>query len=110
MSNTMAKLKETTKIVKHILERDPRTRNSDSFLYLKVLEYVSAKDKYCFRDMTVAHFLENMADYNVPGFETVRRTRQKMQHDYPELRANAVVNDHRLANEEAYREYAQGVY
>ncbi|MBP3427149.1 MAG: hypothetical protein J6M47_02670 [Clostridia bacterium] len=39
----MDNLKATAHIVKHVLEEDKRTRNSDSFLYLKVLEYIAER-------------------------------------------------------------------
>lgn len=109
MSNTLAKLRETTKIVKHILETDSRARNSDSFLYLKVIEHIAESKGINLNGISIPMFLVSMKENGFPPFESVRRTRQKMQHDYPDLRANQAVNDKRLENEMAYREYALGV-
>lgn len=37
---TMTDLKKTSAIVEHLLRKNKQTRNSDSYLYLKVLEYL----------------------------------------------------------------------
>ena len=102
----MNELQTTTKLVKAILEANPQTRNSDSFLYLKVLEYISEKEGFALYHMTVPYFLENMKDYGFPGFETVRRTRQKVQAECPELAACEKVSAMRSENEAMFREYA----
>lgn len=106
----MDNLKQTKYVVKHILESDKRTRNSDSFLYLKVLEFV-AKQNECmqeFRSMSVGHFLLHMKDYGFPPFESVRRNRQLIQAAHPELAAGDPIDAHRLVNEERVRDYVRG--
>lgn len=105
----MTDLNTTTKLVKHILENNQQTRNSDSFLYLKVLEYISEKEGFALNHMTVPYFLENMNEYGFPGFETVRRTRQKLQADFPDLAACDKVQAMRMENEQAFKAYALGV-
>ena len=102
-------LKNTTKIVRFLLEDNKQTRNSDSFLYYKVLEYISEQKNYDLRTITVPHFLGNMKEYGFPCFESVRRARQKLQAAYPELRACAEVEQFRSENEDAVREYARGI-
>lgn len=106
----MNELKTTTKLVKAILEQDEQSRNSDSRLYLKVLEVIAEQHGYNMKRMSVYHFLECRAsDYPFfPGFETVRRTRQKIQATYPELAACDKVAGMRMVNETAFREYARG--
>ena len=102
-------LKKTTEIVHFLLKDNKHTRNSDSFLYYKVLEYISTQKGYDLKTITVPNFLGNMKEYGFPCFESVRRARQKLQAAYPELRACAEVEQMRSENEVAVREYARGV-
>jgi hypothetical protein len=103
----MDDLNTTTKIVKHILNTEPHTRNSDSFLYLRVLEYIADQQGLMFPAMTVQYFLTNLSDLPFPGFETVRRTRQKLQADYPDLAANTSVKAMRAEKEQEYLNYVR---
>ena len=108
----MSKSKElytTTKLVKQILEQDKRARNSDSFLYFRVLGVLGQAREIDINSMSVPTFLLNMAEYGFPCFETVRRTRQKIQQCNPELAANSNVEAQRIINEEEYRDYARQV-
>lgn len=107
--NRVDNLKATAHIVKHVLEEDKRTRNSDSFLYLKVLEYIAERsDCPDLKSLTVPRFLLNMKEYGFPPFESVRRNRQLMQQRYPELAAEDPIDAHRLVNEERMLEYVRG--
>ena len=103
----MNELQNTTQLVKAILEEDKQARNSDSFLYLKVLEHISEKEGFAINHMTVPYFLENMKEYGFPGFETVRRTRQKVQQHHPELAASKKVAGMRMIQETEFRQYAR---
>jgi hypothetical protein len=103
----MNDLHTTTQLVKAILEEDKQARNSDSFLYLKVLEHISQKEGFAINHMTVPYFLENMKEYGFPGFETVRRTRQKVQQHHPELAACDKVKGMRMIEETEFRQYAR---
>ena len=105
--NDAKKLYQTTKLVKGILERDERARNSDSFLYLEVIRAVGEIKGIDVETMTVPYFLLHMKDLGIAGFETVRRSRQKLQEKNEELRACADVEAMRMLNEEAYRIYAK---
>lgn len=102
-------LKNITKLVHSLLEDNRQARNSDSFLYFKVLEYISEQKGYTLSRITVPNFLGNMKEYGFPCFESVRRARQKLQATYPELRACDNVEQFRSENEEAVRDYARGV-
>jgi hypothetical protein len=57
--------------------------------------------------MSVASFLLDMDKLDIPGFETVRRTRQKIQASYPELAACDKVAGMRMVNETEFRQYAR---
>ena len=104
----MENMKTLASIVKETLEEDPRTRNSDSFLYLKVLEAI-AKQKECpsMYSMSVSFFLLHMKEFGFPPFESVRRNRQLIQAKYPELAASDPIDAHRLVNEERMLDYVR---
>ena len=103
----MNELKCTSNLVKRILETDPQTRNSDCILYFKVLHVVGMQKGIKISELTVPDFLLNMKAYGFPGFETVRRTRQKIQATYPELAACEKIAAMRMINETEYRVYAR---
>lgn len=100
-------LKTVSKIVKAILEDSKRARENDSFLYYKVLEHIATQKGYTLGCMSVPLFFTKMKEYGFPAFETVRRTRQKIQHDFPELRATETVEQFRAENEQDFRKYAR---
>ena len=102
----MLNLKRTSVLVEQILREEPQTRNSDSLLYLKVLQHHAAEKNMDLQNISLPLFLLNMGDWGYPPFESVRRTRQKTQAQYPELAANDRVSGFRSANEEEYRAYA----
>ena len=101
--NKAKELKTTTDLVKHILETIPETRNSDTLLYYRVCDAVDSQSL----GLSFGYVLLSMKDLKIPGFETVRRSRQKLQATYPEL-AGKEVEGHRMMNEEIFREYAKG--
>ncbi len=104
----MTELKKVSHIVKAILTEDAQTRNSDSYLYLKVLEYIAEKNDIDLHSLTVPAFLTSMKVLRFPCFETVRRSRQKVQQTYPHLSACTEVEEYRAVNEEIFREFARG--
>ena len=96
-------LNRTNDIVKQLLINDPKTRNSDNHLYCCVVKSINA-DALCKPFWEV---LEYMNDFGLPCFETVRRARQKIQAEHPDLKASDVVESLRSVNEEIYKEYAR---
>lgn len=99
--------KAVTKLVQHILETDERARNSDSFLYMKVLTTIGTEKGIDIHSMPITVFLLNLREFGFPPFESVRRARQKIQAKHPELAACDAVRAFRGENEEIYREYAR---
>ena len=81
----MNDLKAVSAIVKTILTQAQQARDDDNVLYLMVLQHVSNRNSIDLKSMTVPVFLLKMKEYGLPGFETVRRSRQKVQADNPEL-------------------------
>lgn len=105
----MSKAKElqtTTELVRDILQHQPQTRNSDNLLYLAVLEVLGKSKGIDINTMSIPTFLLNTQNYGFPPFETVRRSRAKLQAMHPELAADANVQAYRMANEDVFRSYA----
>ena len=100
-------MKNVTKTVKEILANNPKTRNSDYWLWLEVIKAdMNSKGTIALLRMwTIEDFLTygfNM----VPHFETVSRARRLIQSQCPELRGEECVQDARSELEQEYREYA----
>ena len=104
----MNELKSISQLVKIILEQDGLARNSDSFLYFRVLAFVAEKKGINLFETTVPDFLLHMKSWGLPGFETVRRARQKVQQHNPELASDERIAALRQAEEVAYRAFANG--
>lgn len=104
----MNDLKNVTQVVKEILVNNEKARNSDSILYLEVLQLYSYKNGTSLNMLSVPYFLSHMDDLGFPAFETVRRTRQKIQATYPHLAASDKVRGFRTENEENFKAYALG--
>lgn len=97
-------LQSTKALVKSILEQDERARNSDSYLYFRILERI---DKAVLT-LPVSEFLLSMGMNGIPPFESVRRTRQLIQSECPWLSACDKVKEFRADNEETYRDFVRG--
>ena len=108
----MKDLKNTKALVTAILEQDQAARNSDYILYLRVLQIITERHSNLtpLKTLTVIDFLNGLNESNCPypGFETVRRSRQKVQAEFPYLCASEKVKEYRAENEEAFREFAIG--
>ena len=96
---TKMKLNKTIDLVKEILNEYPATRNSDNLLYLTVVESIGKGNS----DKSISEILLGLEELGLPCFETVRRTRQKLQADFPELQACDAVQDFRTEREEEFR-------
>lgn len=105
--NTATELKTTTDFVKGILQRCPEARCSDNILYYYVCGIVGKEKGINIEMMSMPTFLLNAKELGFPQFESVRRTRQKLQAEFPELAANASVEAGRMLNEEVFKDYAR---
>ncbi len=100
----MAKIDEVSKVVYRILCEDAKARDDDMYLYLQVCKHFDAEalsEPFC-------QVLSSLRDYNLPPFETVRRSRQKNQELHPELSASEEVKKARENKKKEYRDYARG--
>lgn len=104
----MQTIKNTSELVKAILKSDKQARNSDSYLYLKVISHTAEQIGVNLHGLSVPMFLLNGADMGFVGFETVRRARQKIQATFPELAACERVEGFRAVNEQEFRAYVVG--
>jgi len=107
----MSKQKElttTTELVKSILERCPEARNSDNILYYYVCGHIGKENGIDIDKMSMPRFFLHLKEFGFPQFESVRRTRQKLQATYPELSGDGAVIGQRNLNEKAFRDYARG--
>lgn len=106
---TAKRIQDVEKRVRAILIKDRQARNSDSFLYFKVLQKMGEEKGIDVDSLPVTTFLLEMSALGFPPFESVRRARQKLQRANPDLRACEAVEEARSENEFAYREYARSV-
>ena len=102
--NKTKELKTTTNLVREILEHDPAARNNDDYLYYVVCSRIDDASM----NLPFWKVILNRKAYNLPAFESVRRSRQKIQEKHPELAGDSTVEAHRMMNEEVFREYARG--
>ena len=100
----MNNLKTTAELVKKILEEKPEARNSDYILYSAICERIDRKILNLPFDMV----LSLIDKKKVPNFETVRRTRQKVQEEWPELKGNNKTRQARAKKEVEFIEFARG--
>lgn len=95
---TRIRIKEVKAIVQDILEADKRTRDSDSLLYLKILHRIATGNGIDLNTITIPHFLLTLPESPFPGFESVRRARQKVQRECPWLASSMAVDSLRDKN------------
>lgn len=101
----MIKLITLEKRVKSVLKRYPETRDDDMKLYFIVCQE-------CFyttqgmTDISFKEFVYNYRELGCPSFESVRRTRQKIQSKYPELGCSPEARRKRTKGKIEYTRYA----
>lgn len=99
----MHNLKTIEGKVRAILEKDEEARDDDMALYLAVCNA-------CLKGTGAMPFAEVMSQYKylgLPSFESVGRTRRKLQEKHPELLGSVRMQRLRAAGEKAYRNYAE---
>ena len=91
-------IKSVHRNVELILMADKETRDNDDLLYVTFAEWLGLTDK------TFGTVFTNRKELGLPPYETVRRARQKVQAEHPELRGKRYKA--RQEAEEVFREYA----
>jgi len=95
-----------TEVVKGILTEDPKARDSDNYLYVKVCEKINPEAMM----MNFKYVTLNTSTLGLPNRETVRRTRQKVQEIHPELKSSDEVDAVKFLHEQDYKAYAQRMF
>lgn len=98
----MSELKRTSQIVLKLLKEDVLTRKDDNYLIKRVNETIIPGSS----EMTLNQVLGLITQKQLPCFESIRRSRQKMQEKYSELNDIDTVI-YRIDKEEEYREFAR---
>lgn len=98
------KLRNTKTLVKAILEQNKDTRSSDMQLYFEVCKRLNPE----VLNAPFSAVIMNLDLFHLPPFESVRRSRQKVQAECPHLAACEEVQMYRAEYEEEYRDFAKG--
>ena len=99
----MKNVKTIENKVKMILKKNEDARNDDMVLYLALCNL-------CLKDAGAIPLAEIMTQHKylgLPSFESVSRTRRKLQAQHPELAGSRPVQKMRATGEKAYRRYAK---
>jgi len=95
----MLRIDTVKEAVMHQLMHNPATRGSDRLMILKVYESFGVSGSDSIESV--------LMDPDLPGFETIRRARQKLQAEFPELKADKAVEAMRAELETEYRDFAR---
>ena len=106
----MKRLKDLSKMVKAILEKDQAARNSDSILLLHLLRNMGAEKGLDIDKMSVPMYLIHGRDLQLPTLESVGRARRKVVEKNPELGSDDDVESVKMQLEDAYRRFAKEVH
>lgn len=105
----MDNIRNTSGLVKEVLISDKKARNSDNYLYYLICKAKLAGSGLDISKVSLEDGLLRRKSLNLPNFETVRRSRQKVQQTLPELAGDSKVNEVRMIREEEFRNYAREV-
>ena len=94
----MKRLYEICKETEALLEAHPDARDSDDVLYFLFIKGIKP-------DLTTYDVFMDREKYGLPPYESVRRTRQKLQERRPELRGSKRVQQLRKEREEDFLEF-----
>jgi len=103
MEVDMDSLKTIEEKVKSVLQKNEDARNDDMVLYLALCN-LYLKDA---GTMPLAQIMTRHKELGLPSFESVGRTRRKLQERHPELLGSLRKQKIRAAGEKAYRKYAR---
>ncbi len=103
MEEIMDSLKTIEGKVRAVLQKNEDARNDDMVLYLALCNFY-LKDA---GTMPLAQIMTKHRELGLPSFESVGRTRRKLQERHPELLGNVRKQKIRAAGEKAYRKYAK---
>ncbi|NCC44388.1 MAG: hypothetical protein EOM18_12615 [Clostridia bacterium] len=95
-------------VVTFVLEKSTDARNDDMKLYLLVCDEVnSIVGSKNIGNIPFAVIMNNYKELNLPHFESVRRSRAKIQSKHPELAGDPECRKSRKQLEGLYKTYAK---
>ena len=103
----MKDLNSTKALVKFVLENFEKARNNDNYCYYVVCQTVAMRYDLNLERISVTDFFLSSQTSIFPPFESVRRSRQKVQEENPHLAPCKRVRRKRAELEKAYREFAR---
>ena len=86
-----------------LLKADVKYRNSDRKLWLRILDDLGA---IVYSDKTNSHWIEVNSIFKTPSYESIRRSRQKVQELHPELQAT----DPEVRKQRGQKEATKGTF
>lgn len=96
-------LTSTMAIVKDILVKNKKARNSDFYLYIKVMERLNkGSSKLPFDEV-----LNNLQELGLPCYDTVTRARRKIQEKNPDLQSDRFIAKCREENQKVFEDFAR---
>lgn len=98
----MGRFAKIEPLITALLNKYPETRDSDSLLYAKTCEVLNPR----VNTLAFTEVMANRSRLGLPCAESVRRARQKIQAERPELRATPETMAARTKMESEYRAYA----
>ena len=97
------KIRQTKEIVEKILNEKPETRDSDALLFIEVIRSIDPEAV----NLPIYKLMPRCTDEgDLPPFETMRRTRQKIQEQNPNLRGSKEVESYRAYKEHKFFDFA----
>ncbi len=99
-------LKKIKDLVFETLKQGEVFRENDDKLYLAICVKVFSYNDRCLTTMTVGEFFTNRKRLGLPSFESVRRSRQKVMEEHPELKPCEKVLEARKKQEEKFYKFA----
>jgi len=101
----MSNIKTIEGKVRAILYDVPATRNDDMKLYFLVCKEC-VKEKHGIEDISLEYAMNHYIELGLPNYETVRRSRAKIQATTPELACSPEVRRARNRKQREYYQYA----
>ena len=108
--NKSKELMTTTAIVKEVLEKYPKARNSDDELCYWVYATIGMSKGIDIHTLPTHFFLLRKKEMGFPPTKSIERARRRIRRLYPELAGNSEVEGYRSLNEEIFKDYARRTF
>ena len=95
-------LKTVKKMVEKLLKENLILRGDDDLLFCEICRQIKPETQL----MSVCEFFLMRKKMGLPSFESVRRSRQKVQEEHPELKLCERVQESRKRQEEKFYNFA----